>query len=272
MINTIETKFFNENLIILNELSKYAPPDNKLLHFPRNTNISDRLLKSISQLPNNPEVNNFLIGLHLSSLFQSVNRVLSKVYAAHQYIIEKRNQPINTSHSQSEIDSQLYKSCLIFQEYNTMLREFISLLRMGIDQLIMLLTTKLPQKCDCIGKYLNIMEKSDEKQNYDEKFLSGLNAAANYLKHHPYQLEDPASTFHLFTPSLLVMVSKNKKNHDYKNLCKFFSNELTLHNDFHVLCWISCDFLVNGFNYFYKQLTEKNLVNVQNISPTEHQL
>lgn len=91
----------------------------------------------------------------------------------------------------------------------------------------------------------------------------GLNVAANYLKHHPYRFEEPSSTLSLSTPALYIIVNekikRNKINFDYSELIKFFGNQVIYHKNSSISWSVTCDFLVAGFNEFFKQLiTSKN--------------
>lgn len=153
----------------------------------------------------------------------------------------------------------MYINDNVITQYRYSLRQFVSMLRIGIDQLICLITEG---RCESIGNFLSYREKhSDQYIEYDLKFLTGLNVAANYLKHHPYQFESPEQLLTMVSPSLLVMVDKDndKSKKDYEGLQKYFSQRLIHqpHNS-QVACCFDCDFFVAGFNTFYTRLKDLN--------------
>lgn len=258
--------FFEKNALLIEQLSKYAPSDDQLLSVPLHVNLVDPFLLCMLKLGQDPRKNNFLVGMNLLTFLQSINCTLSKVLAAHRYLLDNREKPRKSGLNQAEIDFEVYTDANIIEEYKYSLRQFVSMLKVAVDQLILLLTTNPSEntRCDCIATFLEKIKKMGHN-NFDMKFLTGLNVAANYLKHHPYQFEASKNVFYLREPSLLIMANKkNKKGkdkEDYRGLKRFFVNELTDHGDYvsFVICY---SFLVNGFNSFYEQ-TLKLLGNVQ---------
>lgn len=92
----------------------------------------------IAKFNSNSEINYFLIGVNLFSYLQSINRTLSKLYLAHQCILANRSKSFQHQ-NQYETDYNVYKNSLIVEEYRHALCEFISSLRVAIDQLLLLL-------------------------------------------------------------------------------------------------------------------------------------
>lgn len=246
-------------MLVVNELLRYAPSDDKLLAIPPIINCADPFLLFCLQIANqDPNRNNFLVGKNLLSFSQYVNQILSRLYAACQFIIENHDKQKVSDLSQSKIDFELHTESCVLHEYQYSLREFILMLKIIVDQFIILLPLDLKngKNCGSIGKFLEGIKKTKTTFWDDyKKFLIGLNVAANYLKHHPYQFEEPSRMLHLIPPSLLVIVKNNDKSQDCCSLKESFTNQLQYSgNNHHVLCLISCDFLVSGFNAFYKKL------------------
>lgn len=263
---TLNKKNFLNNLLVLRELEKYAPSDDRLLAVPIHRNIGDPIFSFASKLIPNPNANNILIVMNLVSFLQSVNQVLSRVYAAHRWLIVNREKPQQSNLPQEQIDFSLHIENILIEEYRYSIRAFISMLRIAVDQFILLLKTgtlKYGKSCDCIGDFLGIINNDEFKlENQNRRFLIGLNAAANYLKHHPYQFENPSNEISLVTPCLLVIVNKFAKhkriNKDYQGLEQYFSTELQYMSESQIMWRISCDFLVKGFNIFYSWLKESS--------------
>jgi hypothetical protein len=252
--------FFNRNILVTTALSQYAPSDSKLLNISPTSNIADPFFKFFMQVDcQDSTKNNFLVGMNLLSFLQYVNQILSKLYAAAQFMVHNRETSTSPSSSQLEIDFDLHKRSCILHEYQYSFREFVLMLKIIVDQFIILMPSNLKKtNSDCIGGLLReIRESQTVFWNDDIGFLVGLNAAANYLKHHPYQFEEPSMMLHLKPPSLLVIVSNDDKERDCLDLKNSFTNQIQYFNDDqYISCLISCDFLVNGFNQFHKKFTQ----------------
>ena len=247
-------------MVVIREIKNYMPQDMQFLSSPIQTNIADPFFKFILKLPQNSNSNNFLVATNLLAYFRSINRSLSKTYSAHQYLIKNRDYSFPPNVSQFEIDSKVCIDSLIIEEYNYELRQFITNIKIAIDQLIVLLTTdtsKYQKKCEDIGNFLNLIETNPDKNTkFDIKFLTALNAAANYLKHHRYQFEEPSRIFALLIPSLLGVINKhNKKSaNTFKSIEKYFKDQISYHANGECSFWLDCNFIVKGFNSFYNQL------------------
>jgi hypothetical protein len=256
----LSQKIFMDNMIVIKEISNYIPQDLELLSTPIQTNIADPFFQFIFKLPQNPSSNNLLVATNLLAYFRSINRSLSKVHSAHQYLIKNRNHSFPPNTSQSEIDAKVNLDALVIEEYNYELRQFITNIKIATDQLIILLTTdtsKYQKKCESIGNFLQLIENNPNKNSkFDIKFLTALNVAANYLKHHRYQFEEPARIFALLIPSLLVVINKhNDKNiKTFKIIEKYFKDQISYHENGECSFWLDCNFIAEGFNSFYSQL------------------
>jgi len=251
--------FLDQNILITNELKHYAPPDDKLLAIPYYINGADPFLSLFCQhtADKDPYKNNLLVGMNLLSLFQYLNRILSKVYATAQFIIENQNKPISSALNQQKIDSLVFIRSCILQEYQCSLREFVLTLKIAIDQLVFLLPPYLKNQHLCNNGIGDFLMHLDNQWEECRKFLTGLNIGANYLKHHRYQFEQPSQGLHLDPPSLLVIVENNDKK-SCINFKTVFANHLNYFNDNkQILCLIGCDLLVDGFNKFYKKLNSQ---------------
>lgn len=260
-------KFFMRQWIIVHVLTNYAPPDDQLLNIPCNLNIADALLHNLMGMNIDPQKNNLLIGMNMLRYLQATNQTLSILFAAHKYLIETRNKKNEEPTSQSVIDFQMYQNDVIICEYNRALKEFISTLRIAVDQLLLLHPDnhlKATLKYDCIGGFLKHVKNNNNKiyEKYDMKFLWSLNIAANYIKHDPFQFEEPHMRISLLYPSLLVAINKFKKPDEAHDDYKFYSQYFT--NCYHgtdlsnkkIFFWISCDLLISGFNAFFNNIQE----------------
>lgn len=254
-MNNENTFFFDRNMLVLSELSRFAPSNDKLLSIPHHVDCTDPFLLFCMRT-DDLNKNNYLIGSNLILFSQYVNQTLSRVYAASKFILENRGKQKSQNLNQSETNFQIYLDACILHEYQYSIREFISMLKVIVDQLIMLLSLsfKNGKNCDCIQEFLKIIDESKYGcWNNDKKFLAGLNIAANYLKHHLYQFEGPAMRLDLNPVSLFVVVKNNEKSKDCCDLKTFFSDQFQCLNDNYLSCLIRCEFLVSGFNEFYKK-------------------
>lgn len=248
---------FQENMLILNELLKYAPTDDRLLLVPRYSDSFNPLFDLIFKVERNDKKNNFLVGANLLSFFRSTNRVLSRVYAAHEYIIANWESNLN----QSGDHLNLLMGDLIINEYRETLRNFVLMLRVSVDQIILLLKSIYYEKSmiDSISGFLNLLEQ-DNNTAYDKKFLTALNASSNFLKHHPYQLEAPNMEIPSLSPALSIILDEKtlgRINKDYERVKLYFTeNEWKKIENNNIYFQVPCDFLVQGFNSFFQKIKE----------------
>lgn len=260
MSNVSEKYFFTSQLIAMKAIAPYAPCDNKLFRIPKHLNVTDKFPAILASMNNDPHKNNLLIGLNISNHIRSLNRTLSIAFAAHGYkcaSLERSAFPDNTP--QQIIDAQINQDDLVIHTYSNSCRDFIISLRIAVDQLLLLHPDNYLQniKYDCIGnffKYRKTLE-NDPYEKYCDKFLGGLNIAANYLKHHTFQFESLAHVWSSAIPSLLVMIEKKSK-FDYQIYKKYFLDQFYNENNKHVLFWINFDFLVKGFDEFFKTIND----------------
>lgn len=237
---------FKENIFVIDELSKHAPKDHELLKIPRNVNIVDLFVNGKP-----------FITYKLLHFMQAINRSLTRTYASYRHIIANQiSIKRESSKDALSTNRQVYLDDMMIQSYEYSSREFVTMLRVAVDQLILLFTSG---KCDCIGSFVKKLTKeahNGTESQFDIKFLVGLNCTANYLKHHPYQFND--NGFNPNKSSIFVIASKKDRDFDYKNIRDYFKNELIHNNDLHVTCWITHEFFISGFNAFYQ--TIKSLI------------
>ncbi len=233
--------FFNIDRDITDMLMQYAPSDDKLLDVPF---IPD---------PNHPLASLKVNGEVCTALLyaQCINRTLSKTYALFQYIY------INGSEGS---ESNIMRRYYIFIDYMFLLRAFISMLKILVEQLILFL--ELPKNkgkhVDSIGRFLQYLELNPSDNDYwndNKKFLTGLNAAANFIKHRHNQFDAPKIS--PLKPRLFfIFDDENKESkRDCERFKDFFPNQLqNIQGSKQIVCWIDYDFLVSGFNGFLKKI------------------
>lgn len=241
--------------VISDMLFEYAPTDDKLLDIKAHYfNMGDPFLRWCAEISATSFIEDrslFCIGMNLLRFLQSLNRVLSKVYASHRFIFEQgKNIQNNTK---KEIKEHIHHH--IITDYSYSLRDFISMLRIAVDQLIILIVIKsgIKGKCDSIGRLLKRINKDTKFLNSrlcdDKEFLILLNAAANYLKHHPYQFEEPYNAGRHDLPIIYVIVRKKDKE-AYSGCIEILNNECIIVKEDLIVFPVSCDLLVSGFNDF----------------------
>lgn len=241
--------FFAQNKILMDALLEFAPEDSKLLNIPLTSSAVDPFV--VCFIRDDRELNH---GLDLLGFMQSLNVVLSKIFAAHKYILTQKN--ISDGMPQSEIDMNVYLGHLAISEYHTSIIIFFLKLRLIVDELLRIITGK---KCNCIGTFLG---KFEEDFNEVKPFLVALNASANYIKHNDDFFIYHMSDIPVFSPSLKIKVKRVKngpQKFDFDNLKENCAdNILDRADQSEIILEFLIIFFVENFNKF-KMLCETRM-------------
>ncbi len=235
----------------MDELLKFAPEDDHLLHIPLFTSAIDPF--ALCFMDANREYNH---GISLLGFMQSINSVLAKIFAAHKYI---RTEETLEGRPQSQIDKMVYLGHLAISEYHTSIIVFFLKLRLLVDELLRIIQEN---KCNSIGEFLG---KYEEHFNDVKPFLVALNASANHIKHNEEFLLSHTSDIPCFYPSLKIKIKKAKsgpRKFDFDNLKNNCPDKIVyINEDESEIIWeFSLLFFIENFNKF-KQLYERRMKN-----------
>ncbi len=231
--------FFEVNRDALNQLYHYAPNDTQLLDIPYHLMALDPFLITFI----GPPIHDPRKGALLFSYLRSINITLSITIAAYFFITQNYNKHLINDH-------EVIIHSAILNIYRSSLRDFITNLKVAVDQMLIVFSAKhgTKAKYDCIGGFLKEIHKY-EKFKYLEYFLLKLNTAANYLKHHAEQLES-FEEIHFIGLKLRVAVPASPKE-AYQQICAYLTvNEIIEKTKEHVVYYLDLDILISEFNEF----------------------
>lgn len=227
--------FFLNHMRAINRLYDYGPNDSELLNIPYYKMAIDPLILAF----NRPPISDPRKAMHLYSHLHSINIALSTTIAAYRFIMENTNTSINDDH-EAIIHSD------ILRIYQISLREFITNLKVAVDQMLICLAEKNGHKYDCIGGFLKQIHQYKNFQ-YLECFFLKLNTAANYLKHHADQFESFQEIYSIGS-NIRIIVSRKE---DYKNICKYLKqSEIIQKLENEVSYILGVNELIDNFNKF----------------------
>ncbi len=251
--------FFEINRDALNQLQHYAPNDAQLLNIPFHMMATDPFLLAF----NAPSIQDPRKGALLFSYLRSINTTLAKTLASYRFITTNYNKQLIHNH-----DVIIHSE--ILNIYRSSSRDFITNLKIAVDQMILTLATKrgIKTKCDCIGHFLNQLEQYEKFQCL-AYFLVKLNTAANYLKHHVEQFES-FEEIHFIGLRIRVTVSSSSYSKDaYKKICDYLSeHKIIEETEEQVVYYLALDALIPEFNKFTEFfLTELTTVSSDELEP-----
>lgn len=235
--------FYETNKKILELIENNAPTDDQLISVPKTLSAVDPFQLSIIKV--NPDM--AYRGFILLPFLQSINTTLARVFASHTYLIQHKDDASSAGLNQFQIDSIMLYQNLIILEHRSSLIIFFLKLRLATDEIIRLFTENI---CDCIGTYFK-KRKNDNNSwkffHHHEPFLASLNAAANFVKHNEYLLDNLRMLGD--TPCLYIQI-KNKyaEKFDYENIEKYFAGQFQEVNASELLFPVSCDYIIKEFN------------------------